>query len=78
MPDSIEPVAYDVRGVARLLGCSPRHVWACNEKQRMPQPIRLGRAVRWSREELLAWVAAGAPARNAWEAMKAAKGGPTR
>lgn len=30
--------------------------------------IRVGKTIRWSRSELAAWVAAGAPTRREWEA----------
>ena len=63
----------DAAGLAKLLQVSLRHVNALNASGRLPKPIRLGRSVRWPREELVRWIAAGAPSRDAWEAMK---GGP--
>jgi predicted DNA-binding transcriptional regulator AlpA len=45
----------------------------------VPEARRLGdggRLVRWSRTELVAWIAAGCPNRQRWTAMKAA--GSTR
>lgn len=65
-----EPLALDVRGVAALLNCSPRHVWGMNAAGKMPAPLRLGRSVRWRREEIGQWLAAGAPDRETWEGMK--------
>lgn len=56
--------------VAKLLDISERHVWALNANGRLPRPIRFGRSVRWSLEELRAWLAAGAPKRSEWEAMR--------
>jgi hypothetical protein len=32
----------------------------------------MGRAVRWSRTELVDWFEAGSPPRNRWRAMRAA------
>ncbi len=58
--------------LARLLRISPRHVAALNSSGRLPRPIRLGRAVRWLADEFHEWLAAGAPARDKWDAMKAA------
>ncbi len=49
----------DVRAVARLLGCSTRHVHRLADTGRMPAPVRLGALVRWRREDLDAWLAAG-------------------
>jgi predicted DNA-binding transcriptional regulator AlpA len=47
----------------------------------LPSPVRLGdgaRLVRYSRAELVAWVAAGCPARAKWNVIKAAAGAPGR
>jgi excisionase family DNA binding protein len=56
----------DVRAVAALLDCSPRHVYRLADAGRMPPPIRLGALVRWRRAELLDWLAAGCkPCRTA-------------
>ena len=63
-------LALPAADVARLLGISERHVWALNSSGRLPRPIRLGRAVRWPVDELRAWLAAGAPPRDRWEAMR--------
>ena len=56
-----------VTEVAAVLGVSKNHVLKMHVSGQLgPRPIRLGRAVRWSREEIAAWVAAGCPARNKW------------
>jgi excisionase family DNA binding protein len=55
------PVLLDVRGVAALLHCSPRHVYRLADGGQMPQPRRLGSLVRWSRQELLDWIDSGCP-----------------
>lgn len=59
---------YTAGDVAKLLGVSERHVWACHSKGLLgPRPISLGRSRRWRANELKAWLAAGAPARGEWE-----------
>jgi predicted DNA-binding transcriptional regulator AlpA len=64
-------LALPAAEVAKLLEISERHLWAMHATGRLgPQPIRLGRATRWPVEELRAWLAAGAPCREAWEARK--------
>jgi excisionase family DNA binding protein len=55
------PVLLDVRVVAQILHCSPRHVYRLADAGRMPAPVRLGALVRWRRSELLDWLAAGCP-----------------
>jgi len=37
---------------------------------RIPRPIHIGRSVFWRPEELKAWVAAGCPDRQTWEAIR--------
>jgi excisionase family DNA binding protein len=60
--------------VAELLGVSKRHVAALNSSGRLPRPIRLGRAVRWHADEMREWLAAGAPSRERWEALRSPRG----
>ncbi|MBX9626954.1 MAG: helix-turn-helix domain-containing protein [Gemmataceae bacterium] len=57
-----EPAMLDVKGVAGLLGCSPRHVTRLAESGAMPGPVKLGALVRWDRAGLAKWMAAGCPA----------------
>ena len=66
-------LALSAREVAKLLNVSQRHVWALNASGRMPRPVHLGRAVRWNRSELEAWLDSGCPARDAWELLKASQ-----
>jgi excisionase family DNA binding protein len=51
----------DVRAVAKLLGCSPRHVTRLAHSGRMPSAMRLGVLVRWSRAAIEQWIAEGCP-----------------
>ncbi|MEI8019560.1 MAG: helix-turn-helix domain-containing protein [Schlesneria sp.] len=67
---ALECLATDAAGVAKLLNVSVRHVNALNASGRLPKPIRLGRSVRWQVAEVRAWLNAGAPNREAWEASK--------
>lgn len=56
----------DVRAVAALLDCSPRHVYRLADAGHMPPPVRLGALVRWRRQDLDAWLAGGCkPCRTA-------------
>jgi excisionase family DNA binding protein len=56
-----ETALLDVRAVAALLDCSPRHVYRLADGGRMPPPVRIGALVRWRRTDLDAWLAAGCP-----------------
>jgi predicted DNA-binding transcriptional regulator AlpA len=67
-----ERLALPAAEVAKLLGISERHLWSMHSTGRLgPRPIALGRAKRWRIEELRAWLAAGAPPRDKWLAIRA-------
>ncbi len=51
----------DVRAVAAMLQCSPRHVYRLSDAGKMPPPVRLGGIVRWSRQRLEEWLRQGCP-----------------
>lgn len=59
--DASPAALLDVRAVAALLGCSPRHVYRMSDSGAMPRPRHLNSLVRWSRLEIEAWVKAGCP-----------------
>ena len=56
--------------LGEILSLSKRQIFRLNACARIPKPIRIGGAVRWHTEEVTAWLAAGAPDRKMWEAMK--------
>lgn len=56
-----EAALLDVRAVAAMLGCSPRHIYRLADRGAMPRPVRLGGLVRWCRAALEIWVADGCP-----------------
>ncbi len=51
----------DVRAVAKMLGCSQRHVYRLADAERMPAPIKIGSLVQWSAAELGEWIDEGCP-----------------
>ena len=60
-PPEDKGLLIDSRQAGKLLKVSDRTIWRMWNDGEMPQPIRIGRAVRWSYEELKAWVEAGCP-----------------
>ncbi len=50
-----------VHDVARMLNCSARTVYRLTDSGRMPRPVKLRALVRWPREVVEHWVAAGCP-----------------
>lgn len=51
----------DVNDVAEMLGVSSRQVYRLADGGLMPKPIKLGGSVRWDRNVIDEWVAAGCP-----------------
>jgi excisionase family DNA binding protein len=49
----------DVKAVADLLGCSPRHVARLADTGKLPASIKLGALTRWRRVDLDRWIADG-------------------
>ena len=57
-----DPLALlDAHQLAGLLRCSVRHVHRLVRAGHLPQPLRLGTAVRWRRGAINAWLEAGCP-----------------
>jgi len=52
----------DMRTVADIFGCSPRHIYRITDAGRIPAPVKLGALVRWPRAAIEEWIAAGCPA----------------
>lgn len=68
----------DIKQVADLLGVSTRTAYRLDDEGKLPRPVTLNSLRRWSVAELEAWVAAGAPDRARWEALRAPKTGGKR
>jgi excisionase family DNA binding protein len=62
-----ESLGISAAEAAALLGVSESHFYCLHKTGRLgPLPVRMGRAVRWSRRELIDWFNAGSPSRNRW------------
>ena len=62
----------DVKQVAAMLCCSPRHVYRMSDAGAMPRPRHVGALVRWCRSEIEQWVADGCKSvRAAGKAVRA-------
>ena len=64
------PLCVDVAGLATMLDVSERQVARLDSGGKIPAPLALGGCRRWSIEEVKAWLAAGAPDRRRWAAMR--------
>ncbi len=65
---------WDAKTFGLRLSLSKRQIFRLNSCGKIPAPIRIGGAVRWSAAEISAWLAAGAVDRRTWEAMQQAEG----
>ena len=72
MPPDANSLLIPDRAAAALCGIS-RATWHRLRAAGKigPQPVRLGRALRWRTAEVTAWVEAGAPDARTWAAVSA-------
>jgi prophage regulatory protein len=70
LPSGEPPLLIGAEVVAALTQRSVRSVWRDNAEGRLPRPLRVGGAVRWRREEIVRWVAAGCPSREEWDSRE--------
>lgn len=71
----LSPLVVDARRLARLLCCGVRSVRTWDAAGKLPAPIRIGGRVVWvlgGKWGIRAWLAAGAPSRSEWAAIRAA------
>lgn len=61
---------YSARDLAAVLSLGLRTVRTMDAAGKLPAPIRIGGAVRWRADDIRAWLAAGAPDRATWAAMR--------
>ncbi len=65
-----------VRELANRLKVSTRHVWSLLSSGRLPEPVRVGRSVRWRADDIDQWIRLGCPNREKFEGELV--GGPRR
>ncbi|MGD9646978.1 MAG: helix-turn-helix transcriptional regulator [Pirellulales bacterium] len=53
------PLLIDVREVGRLCAISAPHIYRLCDAGKMPRPLKVGRANRWNRAAIVAWIASG-------------------
>jgi len=71
-------IAVDANQLAEMLGLSVRTVRRLDCSGKLPRPVRIGGAVRWRRDEIDAWLAAGCPDREQWESIQSHDNGQKR
>jgi predicted DNA-binding transcriptional regulator AlpA len=62
----VEAELVSVNAVGEMLGLSQAAVWRGVLMGRLPQPLRIGRSVRWRKREIEAWIEHGCPLASEW------------
>jgi predicted DNA-binding transcriptional regulator AlpA len=57
----------DAKTFARLLSISSRTLSRLIDLKAVPQPVHLGRLIRWRLSEVLEWIEADCPAQKSWD-----------
>ncbi len=72
--DTVTALALSAKDAAIVLGISRAQLWKLHASGRLPLPVYLGaKSPRWRADELREWLAAGAPDRQTWQRMRAAR-----
>ncbi len=66
LPTPTSALLIDAATAAHLCGRSLRTWWSLHAAGRCPEPVRIGRSQLWRPDEIVAWMAAGWPARKDW------------
>ncbi len=69
-----QSLLIDSRQVGELLNLSTRTVWRLLSAGKLPEPVRIGRSVRWSRSDLETWIANGCPETAPVEVIQSEQG----
>ncbi len=56
--------------LAQKLGVSVRHIRRLDAAGKLPQPVKIGRCVRWRVGDIMEWLQSGTPDRAKWNARK--------
>jgi excisionase family DNA binding protein len=58
---AVTAVVITIDDVAKLLGCSTRHVRRMADSGRIPRPVKFGALLRWIKADIDQWILAGCP-----------------
>lgn len=59
--DSPTPLLITAEEFAELMQISVRTLWRLRSAHRIPEPVRIGGTVRWSKIVILKWISEGCP-----------------
>ncbi len=58
------PLLATAAEVAKMIRISPRTLWRLVSADQVPEPLRIGGAVRWRVDDIKQWIGAGCPAQE--------------
>lgn len=61
---------WSAKTFGQRLSLSKRQIFRLSSCAKIPKPLKIGGSVRWIASEIESWLAAGAPDRRTWEAIK--------
>ncbi|SRR5579883_19461 len=73
-PPAPEPLVYDTADMCQILRVSLATLHRFIAAGKLPRARKLGGQLRWDVSEIRAWVSAGMPELNRWEAIQKANG----
>lgn len=65
-----EPLLVTASQIATLMQISTRTLWRLLSGGKIPEPLRIGGAVRWRLDDVKNWIAAGCPVPKASSTQK--------
>ncbi len=69
----LDQLVFDSGDMCRVLATSPASLARLRAAGKLPRAFKLGGKLAWRAAEVRAWVAAGMPELNEWEAKKEAR-----
>ena len=60
----VQAMLVDVHGLAKVLSCGVRSIWRRLAARELPEPVKIGRSVRWDLSTIREWIAQGCPKQN--------------
>lgn len=58
------------KALSKILATSVRSIWRYRSAQALPEPVKVGGAIRWRQSDIEKWVHMGCPNRKEFETFK--------
>ncbi|MHC4354781.1 MAG: helix-turn-helix transcriptional regulator [Planctomycetota bacterium] len=64
------PQLLSAKALAKMLSLSVRSVWRLRAGQKLPEPVKVGGAIRWRQADIERWAAMGCPDTKEFEMFR--------